>query len=236
MNTMMQGLLSGIPFRLLDGVGIFSAQVSAERSYQQDGLLLHMAFNPSSVPDTLFPDSQELQVIRPSGSDRRPDGSRRRRRGHRTVFLLWKRQEEKVQGKLPGLQGLMCRKWMWKRTREGRRPQNSRCICGGDGGKNVIYPDVRYDLAGVASSCLRIAGASYLPLPPFYEKTERAPDSAGGSRNFTCMHRIMQRMGMEEGGSPVSMSGNIFSDSDRIPPSFSGPSRGIVQGMGNKAD
>ncbi|MFR6333314.1 MAG: M56 family metallopeptidase [Eisenbergiella sp.] len=24
--------------------------------------------------------------------------------------------------KLPGLQGLMCRKWMWKRTREGRQP------------------------------------------------------------------------------------------------------------------
>lgn len=62
MNMMMQGLLSASLSGSFDGVGIFSAQISAERAYQQDGLLLHMAFNPSPVSDTLFPDSRNCRL------------------------------------------------------------------------------------------------------------------------------------------------------------------------------
>ena len=56
MNTMMQGLLSA------SLSGSLMVLVFLALRYLLNGLLLHMAFNPSSVPDTLFPDSRNCRL------------------------------------------------------------------------------------------------------------------------------------------------------------------------------
>ena len=62
MNTMMQGLLSASLSGSLMVLVFLALRYLLNGSYQQDGLLLHMAFNPSSVPDTLFPDSRNCRL------------------------------------------------------------------------------------------------------------------------------------------------------------------------------